>query len=85
MPARGPRAAAPVLVAVLVMVVWGATPIMTRLALEDLEPDLAPYRLLIANGIAGVMVAHVVFPEIDSLPASVSRCWVRSRWSPLGT
>ena len=48
-----------------------------RRALEDLEPDLAPYRLLIANGIAGVMVAHVVFPEIDSLPASVSRRWVR--------
>lgn len=48
-----------------------------RRALEDLEPDLAPYRLLIANGIAGIMVAHVVFPEVDSLPASVSRRWVR--------
>ena len=48
-----------------------------RRALEDLEPDLAPYRLLIANGIAGVMVAHVVFPEVDPLPASVSRRWVR--------
>jgi beta-N-acetylhexosaminidase len=48
-----------------------------RRALEDLEPDLAPYRLLIANGIAGIMVAHVVFPAVDSLPASVSRRWVR--------
>ena len=48
-----------------------------RRALEDLEPDLAPYRLLIANGIAGIMVAHVVFPEVDPLPASVSRRWVR--------
>jgi len=31
-------ASAPVVVAVLVMVVWGATPILTRLALEGMEP-----------------------------------------------
>ena len=30
--------AAPVVVAVLVMVVWGATPVLTRIALEDMEP-----------------------------------------------
>ncbi len=48
-----------------------------RRALVDLEPDLAPYRLLIANGLAAVMVAHVVFPEVDSLPASLSTHWIR--------
>ena len=37
-PARAARAAVPITVAVLVMVVWGATPIVTRLALDDLEP-----------------------------------------------
>ena len=39
MPHRGSRAAAPVVVAVLVMVVWGATPIMTRLALEAISQE----------------------------------------------
>lgn len=48
-----------------------------RRALVDLEPDLAPYRLLIANGLAGVMVSHVVFPDVDSLPASLSPRWIR--------
>jgi beta-N-acetylhexosaminidase len=48
-----------------------------RRALVDLEPDLAPYRLLIANGLAGVMVSHVVYPDVDSKPASLSRRWIR--------
>jgi len=48
-----------------------------RRALEDLEPDLAPYRVLIANGVAGVMVAHVLFPAIDEFPASLSTRWIR--------
>lgn len=48
-----------------------------RRALVDLEEDLAPYRRLIANGLPGVMVAHVLFPEIDQLPASFSGRWVR--------
>ncbi len=48
-----------------------------RRALVDLEPDLAPYRLLIANGLAGVMVSHVVYPDVDSRPASLSPRWIR--------
>lgn len=48
-----------------------------RRALVDLEEDLAPYRRLIANGLAGVMVAHVLFPEVDAVPASFSARWVR--------
>jgi beta-N-acetylhexosaminidase len=42
----------------------------------DLEPELTPYRRLIANGLPSVMVAHVVFPAVDALPASLSRRWV---------
>jgi beta-N-acetylhexosaminidase len=42
----------------------------------DLEADLRPYRRLIANGLPSIMVAHVVFPAIDALPASLSRRWV---------
>jgi beta-N-acetylhexosaminidase len=42
----------------------------------DLEPDLRPYRLLCENGLAAVMVAHVLYPEVDALPASFSRRWI---------
>ena len=42
----------------------------------DLEPDIRPYRLLIANNVAGVMGAHVVFPAVDPLPASLSKRWI---------
>jgi len=48
-----------------------------RRSLADLEPDIRPYRVLIENGLAGVMVAHVLYPEIDDVPASVSRRWIR--------
>ncbi|MBP6514081.1 MAG: beta-N-acetylhexosaminidase [Steroidobacteraceae bacterium] len=42
----------------------------------DLVAELTPYRRLIANGLAGVMAAHVVFPQVDELPASLSRRWI---------
>ena len=47
-----------------------------RRELVDLESDLTPYRRLIANGLPSVMMAHVVFPAVDALPASLSRRWV---------
>lgn len=47
-----------------------------RRELADLEPDLMPYRRLIANGLLSVMAAHVVFPAVDDLPASLSRRWI---------
>jgi beta-N-acetylhexosaminidase len=42
----------------------------------DMEPDLRPYRLLIENGLAAVMVAHVQYPDVDAVPASFSRRWI---------
>lgn len=48
-----------------------------RRALVDLEEDLRPYRTLIANGLAGIMVAHVLYPQIDTVPASASARWIR--------
>jgi beta-N-acetylhexosaminidase len=42
----------------------------------DLEPDVRPYRLLIENQLAAVMMAHVEYPAVDTLPASLSRRWV---------
>jgi beta-N-acetylhexosaminidase len=47
-----------------------------RRELADLTAELTPYRRLIANGIAAVMVAHVLFPAVDTAPASFSRRWI---------
>ena len=44
--------------------------------LADLDEDLKPYRDLIANRLSAVMVAHVSFPAVDSLPASMSSFWI---------
>jgi beta-N-acetylhexosaminidase len=42
----------------------------------DLGADMRPYRLLIEDHLAGIMAAHVVFPQVDALPASLSRRWI---------
>lgn len=47
-----------------------------RRRLADLEADLMPYRSLIANDLAAVMMAHVLFPEVDAVPASFSQRWI---------
>jgi beta-N-acetylhexosaminidase len=47
-----------------------------RRELADLAPDLVPYRRLISNDLAAVMMGHVLFPAVDKVPASFSRRWV---------
>jgi beta-N-acetylhexosaminidase len=47
-----------------------------RRDLPDLEPDLLPYRRLIPNELAAIMMGHVLFPAVDSVPASFSKRWV---------
>jgi beta-N-acetylhexosaminidase len=47
-----------------------------RRAYADLEEDMRPYRPLIDDNLAGVMAAHVVYPAVDELPASLSRRWI---------
>ena len=54
-----------------------------RRPLVELAEDLMPYRRLIANGLASVMVAHVLFPGVDDAPAGFSRTWIQQelRWN----
>jgi beta-N-acetylhexosaminidase len=42
----------------------------------DLEADIRPYRVLIDNNLPGIMAAHVVYPALDALPASLSPRWI---------
>ncbi len=49
-----------------------------RRQITDMDQDLLPYRRLIDNGLAAVMVAHVQFPSVDPLPASFSRRWIEA-------
>jgi beta-N-acetylhexosaminidase len=45
---------------------------------QGIADDILPYRRLIANGIPGVMVAHVLFPAVAPEPASLSRRWIQN-------
>ncbi len=47
-----------------------------RRSLADMEADLKPYRLLIEDQLPGVMMAHVEYPAVDTLPASLSQRWI---------
>ncbi|MFQ5982620.1 MAG: beta-N-acetylhexosaminidase, partial [Woeseiaceae bacterium] len=41
--------------------------------------DIRPFEKLIGNGlVAGVMMAHVVYAEMDPLPAGFSRYWIQT-------
>lgn len=48
-----------------------------RRPFADLDEDIYPYRRLIDNGLASIMAAHVVFPDVDALPAGFSSRWMR--------
>jgi len=41
------------------------------------EKDLLPFKQLIAEGLEANMPAHVVYPQIDSLPAGFSTKWIQ--------
>ena len=64
-PAR--TALVPVAIAVAVMVVWGATPIATRLALDDLSPLLVA---CLRTVVAGVVAIPLLAGMRQRLPAS---------------
>lgn len=41
-----------------------------------LADDMAPYGALIGTGLDSLMMAHVRYPQVDDLPASLSRHWI---------
>jgi beta-N-acetylhexosaminidase len=48
-----------------------------RRSLPELErTELAPFRPLIEDGIESLMMAHVRYPAVDQVPASLSRRWI---------
>lgn len=54
-----------------------ALPRDERRAADILKKDVAPYRQAIAAGLAGVMPAHVVYPQADAEPAGYSSYWLK--------
>jgi beta-N-acetylhexosaminidase len=51
-----------------------------RRAFGDLLDDMRPYESLIGKRqLAGVMLAHVVYAELDSAPASFSSYWIQDQ------
>jgi len=48
-----------------------------RHSYADMDRDLYPYRRLIDNGLPAVMMAHVVYEQVDVLPASFSKKWIQ--------
>lgn len=43
---------------------------------EDLADDLAPFERLIRAGMPALMTAHVLYPDVDEVPATFSRRWL---------
>ena len=41
------------------------------------ENDLIPFRKMIGFGLAGIMPAHVVYPQVDVRPAGFSEIWLK--------
>jgi len=51
-----------------------------RRGFGDLLDDMRPYEKLIGNRqLAGVMLAHIVYSEMDEMPASLSSYWIRDQ------
>jgi beta-N-acetylhexosaminidase len=48
-----------------------------RRSLGDLADELLPYRRMVANGLTSVMIAHVLYPEVDAAPAGFSARWIQ--------
>jgi beta-N-acetylhexosaminidase len=46
--------------------------------LSEIKEDMMPFQVLIQEKIAAIMPAHIVYPEIDSLPVGFSPYWLKT-------
>jgi beta-N-acetylhexosaminidase len=54
-----------------------AVPRDERAFKEIARKDIAPYKSVIEAGVAGVMPAHVIYPQVDPNPAGYSQHWLQ--------
>jgi beta-N-acetylhexosaminidase len=54
-----------------------AVPRDERAFKEIARKDIVPYKAVIEAGLAGVMPAHVIYPQVDSQPAGYSTHWLQ--------
>ncbi|MHB1092116.1 beta-N-acetylhexosaminidase [Thiobacillus sp.] len=52
-------------------------PIDSRTLADITATDLVPFRLMMEAGLAAIMPAHVIYPQVDDKPAGFSRVWLR--------
>lgn len=63
----------------------GRTPLDSHKVLPEIsaslgeldKTDLLPFRAAIKAGVWAIMMAHVVIPAVDSIPASLSKIWIQ--------
>ncbi len=53
-------------------------PIDERPLQEIYDKDILPFKQLIDDGLEAIMPAHVVYQQVDSLPAGFSSLWIQS-------
>lgn len=54
-----------------------AIPIDERPLVDIQFADLIPFERLVKYGLAAIMPAHVIYPQVDSLPAGFSPIWLQ--------
>jgi beta-N-acetylhexosaminidase len=54
-----------------------AIPLDERTLADIAIADLVPFRLMIEAGLAAIMPAHVIYPQVDDHPAGFSKIWLQ--------